>query len=279
MLALETGRLPVAMGWMRQVARFWDKARARPAGDLLREAMRESWEAAAAAELGGGRADCWAAHLKACFMQEGHTLAWDAGPTPVADVLEAATVGWLETATSLPPLPEAMPAHNVVRSVPTTWSKGFKMLTYLRWVAARRTIPGAHERNELFWFDLNNEKQIRAVATFRMGLHELQIERGRHGHRQPRNERKCRFCGLLEDEAHLIFECPVYEEARVGAQALFAGVPWSEAGMDTRMQFFLNPRPDMFPSFWGMMAKFLVTCFDVRATSLIVTGEGEGGAS
>jgi hypothetical protein len=276
---METGRLPVAMGWMRQAARFWDKARARPAGDLLRAAMRESWEAAVAAELGDGRADCWAAHLQTCFRQENHILAWDDGPTPVAAVLEAATARWLEAATSLPPLPVAVPAHDAVRSVPASWSLGFKMLTYLRWVAARRTIPGAHERHELFWFDLNNEKQIRAVATFRMGLHELQIERGRHGRRQPRDERRCRFCGEREDEAHMIFYCPVYEEARGEAQALFAGVPGPEVGMDIRMQIFLNPRPGMFPGFWGMMAKFLVTCFDVRATSLIATGEGEEGES
>ena len=32
----------------------------------------------------------------------------------------------------------------------------------------------------------------------------------------------------------------------------------------------------MLPGFWGMMANFLLTCFDVRATSLIATGEGEG---
>ena len=30
----------------------------------------------------------------------------------------------------------------------------------------------------------------------------------------------------------MIFECPVGEEARVGAQALFAGVPGPKAGMD-----------------------------------------------
>ena len=150
------------------------------------------------------------------------------------------------------------------------------MLTCLRWVAARRTIPEAHERHELFCFDLNNGKQIRAVANFRMGLHELQIERGRHGHRQPRNERRCQLCGGREDEAHMIFECPAYEEARAGAQALFAGVLGPEAGMDTRMRIFLNPRPGMFsPGFWGLMAKFLMTCSEVRATSLTATGDGK----
>ena len=46
-----------------------------------------------------------------------------------------------------------------------------------------------------------------ACLKFRVGSHNLPIEKGRWC-RKPRNERLCKTCGILGDEAHYIFVCP-----------------------------------------------------------------------
>jgi hypothetical protein len=119
---------------------------------------------------------------------------------------------------------------------------------------------------------LNSFTQITALARFRMGLHELQIEGGRYMG-QARSHRHCHHCGVREDEAHMIFECPLYESARTTAHALFADIPEPGAaqggGMDERMNKFMNPRQDLLiTNFWHTLATFLVTCLKARDTSL-----------
>ena len=125
---------------------------------------------------------------------------------------------------------------------------------------------------------LNSTARITALARFRMGLHELQIERGRYavaGQRQRRSQRVCGLCGGLEDEAHLIFECPAYDEARARAHNLFRCIPRPEAAdLGARMREFMNPRPGQEnPRFWHEMADFLIACFETRtACTAIMMG-------
>ena len=58
-----------------------------------------------------------------------------------------------------------------------------------------------------------------ALAKFRIGNHDLEIERGRHKN-LPVNERVCKLCetqGVLtvEDEYHVLLKCPFYNDLRV----------------------------------------------------------------
>jgi len=264
-LAREAGWRPLATDWLRRATRFWDKARGRPDGDLLKDAMRESW---GLAETGG---TCWAARLQVCLSKVGHTLTWDQDPVRINNLLDVATAAWLGAATSTP----ALPGGTAVRDVPEEWSRGFKMLTYTRWMAGSDSEPPA-----LLSSGLNSAARIKALARFRMGLHELQIERGRYavaGQRQRRSQRVCGLCGGLEDEAHLIFECPAYEEARVQAHNLFRCIPRpEEADLDARMREFMNPRPGQENlRFWREMADFLVACFETRtACTAIMVADG-----
>jgi hypothetical protein len=254
-LAREAGWRPLAADWLRHATRFWDKARGRPDGDLLKDAMWESWGLAETGET------CWAGRLRACLSTVGHTLTWDQEwPVPITKLLQVATATWLDAATSTPALPD----DAAVRAVPDDWSRGFKMLTYTRWMAADEGEPPA-----LLSSGINSAKRITALARFRMGLHELQIERGRY-ERQPRSQRACCLCGGREDEAHMIFECPAYEEARVQAHELFEGIPGAEeAGLDARMREFMNPRPGrLYPRFWRDMTDFLVACFETRTACI-----------
>jgi hypothetical protein len=55
--------------------------------------------------------------------------------------------------------------------------------------------------------------------------------------------------------ARMIFKCPAYAEARVRNHELFRGIPGAEeAGLDARVQEFVNPRPWLlYPGFWHDM--------------------------
>ncbi|KAG1658388.1 hypothetical protein FOA52_010067 [Chlamydomonas sp. UWO 241] len=145
------------------------------------------------------------------FLPGGHS--WTSQqleePVRITNLLDVATAAWLAAATSTP----ALPSGTTVRDVPEEWSRGFKMLTYMQWMAGSDSEPPA-----LLSSGLNSTARITAPARFKMGLHELQMERGRYavaGQRQRRTQRACCLCGGLEDEAHMVFEFPAYEEARV----------------------------------------------------------------
>jgi hypothetical protein len=61
-----------------------------------------------------------------------------------------------------------------------------------------------------------NREIRKCVAKFRTGSHWLEIQRGRFT--KPQTEREDRLCkkcnlGLVEDEVHVVFICPLYELA------------------------------------------------------------------
>ena len=265
-LAMETGRRPLTADWLLQAARLWDVARARPDGDLLKEAMRESWQLAEQTPLEHPR--CWAAHFRLALHREGHALLWtqDGGRASVAALLAQAQASWLATAGDLGDMPAGTDALDTVRTVPANWSHGFKMLVYKRWMYAEELGPPA-----MGWDGINDYQLIGAMARFRMGVHRLRIETGRHD-RTSRNDRICRLCetGAREDEAHIVFDCPAFTEAREAAFALFTDLPGPEAGLDARMKAFMNPRPGLYipGGFWRLLAKFLRTCQDTHASML-----------
>ena len=62
-----------------------------------------------------------------------------------------------------------------------------------------------------------------ALAKFRCGVAPIRLETGRY-EKLPVNERFCPFClDCIEDECHVILECPVYYDMRVPLlEAVFA---------------------------------------------------------
>jgi hypothetical protein len=63
-------------------------------------------------------------------------------------------------------------------------------------------------------------KQIRALATFRLGAHDLDVNAMRFGpHKQQRRQRVCQLCTMtcVDDECH-VFECPAQAFALLRAQ-------------------------------------------------------------
>ena len=64
-----------------------------------------------------------------------------------------------------------------------------------------------------------NDKDRVIITRWRLSNHDLKIETGRYSG-IPRGERRCDICDVMEDEAHVIFRCPRYEEIRTKYQRL-----------------------------------------------------------
>ena len=54
----------------------------------------------------------------------------------------------------------------------------------------------------------------KAILMMRISTHDLMIEKGRH-EKIPPDRRKCKICpNEIEDENHVIFDCPAYNKLR-----------------------------------------------------------------
>lgn len=114
-----------------------------------------------------------------------------------------------------------------------------KLATYEYWMA----VPSADEveqeqlmQNRDAWYPLTMPWYMRythkchpthvwSLARMRCGSHSLGVETGRWGPgRIDRQERICKKCvmGVLDDEMHVLLECPAMEYARWQYQSLFA---------------------------------------------------------
>ena len=72
------------------------------------------------------------------------------------------------------------------------------------------------------------------MVRFKLGCHSLGIVTGRF-RRVPHHQRLCARCdaGALDDERHLVFECPSFEHLRVQHRQLFG----PEVAFDMRLFF------------------------------------------
>ena len=64
---------------------------------------------------------------------------------------------------------------------------------------------------------MNNKAFRMAITKIRLSSHIFMIERGRWGpNKLPRNERLCQVCNCIEDEFHVLIECPFFNNERSG---------------------------------------------------------------
>ena len=61
------------------------------------------------------------------------------------------------------------------------------------------------------------------ITRWRLSCHRLRVETGKYTHpRLPREQRVCSLCGILEDEQHVIFVCPIYNNIRLDYEELLS---------------------------------------------------------
>lgn len=278
----ELRRQPIALDWLKQCIRFWNKIIQRPEDDLVRMALLES------CQLNVGT--CWAARFKACLIG---LRPSDMATIDVHDVLperlylDEAIEKWMvqlksDTARfygtgttgagSIPLIPLHNEEQSVVRSVPVNQDRGFKQFTYMQWFANN---VDAH-KSQCWWFNLQHVDDIRIIAQFRMSAHWLNIEVGRHA--RPRVARNCRLCtccelGVVEDEMH-IFECQIYNEIKLKFAYLFdadsRSVHDHNNDVDSKFRALVNCHAnDDAHNFWSSMAAFLKECRLARERTLM----------
>ena len=199
----ELGRLPLHYFWWRDVFTFWNQVVSSPNAfiwqDMLSDAMhrktRGTW---------GGEVH---AFLRKIGMQ--------------------ASVGRL---VNMQDFSEALLAQydtvwqNLSQS-PRTAADHVRLTTYHRW------FSNPHWRKRMpYQFLRVSAGRMTEFIRFKLGGHNLRIELGRWKNREPREHRVCLRCHeqALDDERHLVFECPVFEPLRRKYRHLFGQeVDWS----------------------------------------------------
>lgn len=274
----ELCQAPVARGWMRASYALWQRLRAAPADSLLGAAARESIRLSQASAL--GRKRTWAGQ----FLSMLQNLL---GPRDTSGELDSfVTRSGLSTETgSLLPLPCAAcweawdgmidePWQEVAGENPrTTALPQHKLATYAAWFATPR-VPGSDKTEDGYPMGMPRYvchtggvpfEQVKSLMRLRTGAHHLAIETGRWQGLN-RDERLCTKCngGVVEDELHVLFECPFYDDVRAKfSEPLFSqfGGPGGVASVMQHQWFRCAEFMEQEPRF---VARFVHECLQKR---------------
>ena len=99
-----------------------------------------------------------------------------------------------------------------------------------------------HPDKSCIYTSFLNDYFRKVISRWRLSCHKVKIETLRYS--RPfieRQDRKCVTCGVLEDESHVIFHCPVFNDVRAKFQHLLSAHatiesvlnPTSESVVDT----------------------------------------------
>jgi hypothetical protein len=177
----ETNRIPIMHGWCKQVLGWWNKIVARPDNDIVKLALRDSITLATSGLLPRRpqSSKCWASAILACLKAidpnlENNIVALQHINIPVVmkslyDLWQHFL--WRETHI-IPDKVDRIPVRNI------TDSSGFKKRTYQYWFS-----DSAIAKGEGFIYYLNSERQIRAMARYRLGSHNLAVNQQRYTHK------------------------------------------------------------------------------------------------
>jgi hypothetical protein len=254
----EARRQPLARSWCQRAIGWWNKIVQRDQDDLALVALRDS-VTTLAGSVAGKPVRCWALAFRNmihCIAPDCIALVDSLDLIPVETVLSAYDEHWSahtwgdwRTLTH-----DAQP----LRDIPPARTTGFKLATY-RHLFCTDTI----EKGFGFVDHVHTPAQIKALASFRMGSHDLNIERLRHK-RTPRNERLCQCCDqqCVEDESHIL-ECPAYVSIRESFSDLAPTQPIPCLESYTRA--FMNPT---HRNKWPRLADFLTCVMNERTRIL-----------
>ena len=227
----EVGRYPLLGFWAKLVARFWSRLACMDDCRLTKQAFNLSMQLASqvSASLPAAHRP-WAAQVTGLFQALNIPVDLQA-PTPVGDaeVEQAMQARWLgELAAS--EKPKVQHYVGAVRGG-VTW-EAYQPAAYLTAVADR-------------------PRRVR-LAQLRTGSHWLKVETGRW-QRLERNARVCPHCvsAAVEDEMHMIFDCPRYAGLRQQFADLFPSG-------DRNLGSFLSQDP-------VRVAQFIYECYRLDA--------------
>ena len=91
------------------------------------------------------------------------------------------------------------------------------------------SIHGGNWGSIVEYLTWNIPRKYRVILTrFRVGAHRLEVEVGRHN-KIEYQRRLCKYCKSIgvehvEDEAHFLFDCPLYDDIRNNYQKCYNGI-------------------------------------------------------
>ena len=196
----ELGRYPLMVLATVQVCKYWNRLLAMGNDRLVHLAFLESVKLAALPTRHAVRAS-WAAQV-ASLLAVTPLL-----PTEPRRIDIKATLSQLQRRYLTSVSESALP----------------KVQSYIGQIAAPLLIGTYHVSPYLK--EVTSRVQLRHLAQLRTGSHRLRVETGRWERpRLPRQERICLRCesGDVDDEHHLVFDCPAVQELREEHAGLFA---------------------------------------------------------
>ena len=223
---------PVAKGWLRASLSLWDRLKAAPRDSLLGTAVRESIMRAQAA--GARRNVSWAGR----FMSMLEMISGK-GSRDEKDAVKdfVSCCGYEATADHVWAVPRGIVWDAWDRMLQEPWeglpteprtadTSKIRLTTYQNWFAVPQQIEGQKEKGypEGMPGYIKHTSdipfaQVIQLMRLRTGAHHLRVETERWKKpRLPRSQRVCEKCtwgGTVEDEFHLLFECPRYHHIRL----------------------------------------------------------------
>jgi hypothetical protein len=99
-------------------------------------------------------------------------------------------------------------------------------------------------------------RHLSALCKFRRGVAPIRIETGRYDNLRL-DERHCPFCNVLEDEQHVILDCPVYDDFRseLLSKAVLHEPSFMNFSKDNQLAFLFSNQPSV--------KKCAKTCFNI----------------
>jgi hypothetical protein len=231
LLFAETSQLPLHYFWAQQVFGFWKRLVKQP-NSLARAVLEEDVRAWLDPDYRTSEHEYfWAgkvlrifatlgfdynAHIDQALSTEDKARAIVALDIPFDDLLlkfrRRLLLDW--TSTDLDRDPRGFPEY---ADRAGARGAGVTACRYLKWMGVAYTAQDhklklSHLRASM------PRKHHTALMRFRLGRWDLEVSRLARGPgRRPRAERICRVCstqGAVEDELHVLIECPVYEPLR-----------------------------------------------------------------
>jgi hypothetical protein len=256
----ELGRKPLWTFWLCQCCKFWNKTVALPDTDLTKQALLEN----VCMAVSDNCKECWAHCFLQCmctlgifdqFSQAVQETGDDGRPRKLLPMNMAIATTAMQR--SMVEAWAAAKAQGPPRDIPADQHKGFKLAVHAAWFQ----VEDSFDKRKSFAAHLKWKQHITAVARFRMGSHSLDIEARRWGKEfTSRPFRRCTCCdlGIVEDELHVVCECPAYGEARKRFMDNEL-----ERGGQSGMKSLMNG--DGSERHWQAVAQYLITCGKIRA--------------
>ena len=217
----EFGRTPLRLHWGQQVVRYWNRLMCLDDHPLLQAAVNHNLRL-----MSYHSPYIWSRQMCLFFCQHntGGLVSFDE-PVDEAAVVASLTSQYIESSLQPADASRKLRTYNVIRG------EGYAFQSYL-------TV-------------FRNLHQRRVLCQFRVGSHWLRVQMGRF-ERLPYESRHCMQCESheVDDEMHMIFDCPHYTALRAKYAELFIGERKC-------LHEFLSHHPIL-------VAKFLTECKNTR---------------